>query len=93
MMVINDMAFYLSFSCARICAYARHQTVSLSSWTRNISAEGQTLNSMTAQAMLICANFSDHPRLLSRDFLAPRIATVGEHNMNEANKRQYREKC
>ena len=50
------------------------------------------LNSMIALAHADLRELLRPPQTSLSRFLSSRIATVGEHNMNEANKRQYQAK-
>ena len=86
MWVINDMAILASVTLER----------ALAEWTkcehnvteRKIYPWGTKLvNSMIAQAHADLRELLRPPQTSLSRFLSSRIATVGEHNMNEANKR------
>ena len=67
--------------------------MSLTSRNAKIYPSGaKLLNSMIAQTYADLRELFRPPQISLSQFLSSRIATVGEHNMNEANKRQYRAK-
>ena len=69
MMMIKVMALLSHDSRACSCCAMRVTNRIIVSGHRNISAEGRT-QLQPRIVRLICANYSDHPRFLYRNFLA-----------------------